>query len=76
MKELRRHFRTDGETFSDADGELRQRTGILHVELNILFGDDRSDLASIKPATPAFRIAVARKVLVDLASGRLGEMDR
>lgn len=75
-EELRRHFRTDCEKFSDGDGELRQRTGILHVERNILFGDDRGDLASIKPATPAFRIAVARKVLVDFASGWLGEMDR
>ncbi|WP_165807440.1 DNA (cytosine-5-)-methyltransferase [Rhizobium rhizogenes] len=74
VEELRKHFRTDGERSPVAERELRLRAGILHVECNLLFGDAKDDLASIKPATPAFRIAMARKVLEDLASGRLSEI--
>jgi len=74
VEELSKHFRTDGERSPVAERELRQRAGVLHVECNLLFGDARNDLASIKPATPAFRIAMARKVLGDFASGQLGEI--
>ncbi|WP_296075166.1 DNA (cytosine-5-)-methyltransferase [uncultured Agrobacterium sp.] len=69
VEELRKHFRIDGERSPVAERELRQRAGVLHVECNLLFGDARNDLASIRPATPAFRIAMARKVLGDFASG-------
>ncbi|KRA05676.1 hypothetical protein ASD74_04180 [Rhizobium sp. Root564] len=74
VEELRKHFQTDGERSPGAERELRERAGVLHVECNILFGDARNDLASSRPATPAFRIAVARKVLGDFASGQLGEI--
>ncbi len=74
MDELRKHFRTGGERSPVAERQLRQRAGVLHVECNLLFGDARNDLASIRPATPAFRIAVARKVLGDFASGQLREI--
>lgn len=74
VDELRKHFRTDGERFPEAERELRERAGVLQDECNLLFGDARNDLASIRPATPAFRIAMARKVLGDFASGQLGEI--
>lgn len=74
VDELRKHFRTNGERSPEAARELRQRARVLNVECNLLFGDARNDLASVKPATPAFRIAMAREVLEDLASGRLSEI--
>ncbi|MEN0116729.1 MAG: DNA (cytosine-5-)-methyltransferase [Agrobacterium cavarae] len=74
VEELRKYFRTDGERSPVAERELRLRAGVLHVECNLLFGDAKDDLASIKPATPAFRIAMARKVLGDFASGQLSEI--
>ncbi|MGL4092050.1 DNA cytosine methyltransferase [Agrobacterium cavarae] len=74
VEELRKHFRIDGERSPVAERELRQRAGVLHVECNLLFGDARNDLASIRPATPAFRIAMARKMLGDFASGQLSEI--
>ncbi len=74
VDELRKHFRTDDERSPVAERELRQRAGVLHVECNLLFGDATDDLASIKPATPAFRIAMARNVLGDFASGQLSEI--
>jgi len=74
VDELRKHFRTDGERFPEAERELRERAGVLQDECNLLFGDARNDLASIRPATPAFRVAMARKVLGDFASGQLSEI--
>ncbi len=74
VEELRKYFRTDGERSPVAERELRLRAGVLHVECNLLFGDAKDDLASIKLATPAFRIAMARKVLGDFASGQLSEI--
>lgn len=74
VEELRKHFRTGGERSSVAERQLRQRAGVFNVECNLLFGDARNDLASIRPATPAFRIAMARKVLGDFASGQLTEI--
>lgn len=74
VEELRKHFRTDGERFPEAERELRQQAGVLNGECNLLFGDAMNDLASIRPATPAFRIAMARKVLEDFASGCLSEI--
>ncbi|MDD1498842.1 DNA (cytosine-5-)-methyltransferase [Agrobacterium sp. CNPSo 3708] len=74
VEELRKHFRADGERSPVAEREFRQRAGVLHVECNLLFGDARNDVASIRPATPAFRIAMARKVLGDFASGQLSEI--
>ena len=74
VDELRKHFRTNGERSPVAERELRQRAGVLHVECNLLFGDAKNVFASIRPATPAFRIAMARKVLEDFASGQLSEI--
>lgn len=74
VDELRKHFRTGGERSSVAERDLRKQAGVLHVEGNLLFGDARNDLASTRPATPAFRIAMAQKVLGDFASGQLSEI--
>ncbi len=74
VEELRTNFRTDGERSLVAERELRQQAGVLHVECELLFGNATVESRSIKPATPAFRIAMAREVLEDFASGQLGEI--
>ncbi|MBD8687235.1 MULTISPECIES: DNA cytosine methyltransferase [unclassified Rhizobium] len=74
VDELRQYFRhVDGKASIIKEG-LRHQAGILKAECDILFGKEEPTLASLRPATPAYRMAMARKMLGDIASGQLGEI--
>ncbi len=71
VEELRQHFRPGGGKSTVVQARLRHQAGILKGECDILFGNEQPTLASLRPATPAYRMAMARKVLGDIAAGRL-----
>lgn len=53
---------------------LRHQAGRLLEEFESLFGGEQPSLASLRPASPQYRIAHAHKVLGDVATGRLSEI--
>lgn len=71
VDELRQHFRKGGRTSQVVQDGLRHQAGILQAECEVLFGKERADLASIRQVGAEYRMARARKVLGELASGRL-----
>ncbi|MGV1914272.1 DNA cytosine methyltransferase [Rhizobium sp. 22-785-1] len=74
VEKLRQHFRhVDGKASVIKEG-LRHQAGNLKAECDTLFGKEEPTLASLRPATPAYRMAMARKMLGDIASGQLGEI--
>lgn len=74
VEEMRQHFRPGGMKFPVVHASLRHQAEVLEADCDILFGKEQSSLASLRPATPAYRMAMARKVLGDVASGRLDEI--
>jgi DNA (cytosine-5)-methyltransferase 1 len=74
VEELRQHFRKGARTSSVVQDGLRHQAGILQAECDVLFGKERVDLASVRSTSPEYRLSRARKVLGDLASGRLVEI--
>ncbi|MCF1469830.1 DNA cytosine methyltransferase [Agrobacterium vitis] len=74
VEELRQHFRPGGIKSPVVHASLRHQAEVLDAECDILFGKEQSSLASLRRATPAYRMAIARKVLGDVAADRLDEI--
>ena len=74
VEELRQHFRPGGGKSTIVQAGLRHQAEVLEAECDILFGKEQPTLASLRPATPAYHMAMARKVLGDISSGQLGEI--
>ncbi len=74
VEDMRRHFRPGVMKSPVVHASLRHQAEVLEADCNILFGQEQRDLASLRPAMPAYRMAIARKVLADIASGRLDEI--
>ena len=74
VEELRQHVRPGGVKSPVVQASLRHQAEVLNAECDILFGKEQPTLALLRPATPAYRMAMARKVLGDVAAGRLSEI--
>ncbi len=74
VEDMRRHFRHGGMKSPVVHASLRHQAEVLEADCDILFGQEQRDLASLRPTMPAYRMAIARKVLGDVASGRLDEI--
>ncbi len=74
VEELRLHFRPGGMKSPLLHASLRDQAEVLEAECDILFGKEQLTLASLRPGSPAYRLAMSRKVLGDVAAGRLDEV--
>lgn len=74
VEELRLHFRPGRRKPPVVHDGLRHEAGILQAECDVLFGKERADLASMRQVGVEYHMARARKVLDDLASGKLIEV--
>ncbi|MGO8422692.1 DNA cytosine methyltransferase [Rhizobium ruizarguesonis] len=74
IEELRLHFRKGQANGVVVQTGLRHQAGRLLEEFELLFGGEQPPLASLRPASPQYRIAHAHKVLGDVATGRLLEI--
>ncbi|MBB3947658.1 DNA (cytosine-5)-methyltransferase 1 [Rhizobium skierniewicense] len=73
VEELRQHFRPGGVKSPVVHASLRHQAEVLEAECDTLFGKEPTP-ASLRPATPSYRMAMARKMLGDVAAGRLDEI--
>ncbi|MBY3514175.1 DNA cytosine methyltransferase [Rhizobium laguerreae] len=74
IEELKVHFRKGQANGVVVQTGLRHQAGRLLEEFESLFGGEQLPLASLRPASPQYRIAHAHKVLGDVATGRLLEI--
>ncbi|MGO7779240.1 DNA cytosine methyltransferase [Rhizobium ruizarguesonis] len=74
IEELKLHFRKGQANGVVVQTGLRHQAGRLLEEFESLFGGEQPPLASLRPASPQYRIAHAHKVLGDVATGRLLEI--
>ncbi|WFU00680.1 DNA cytosine methyltransferase [Rhizobium sp. CB3171] len=72
--DLRLHFRKGQDDRVVVQAGLRHQAGQLRNDFEFLFGTEQPALASLKPASSQYRIALAHKVLGDIASGHLSEI--
>lgn len=74
IEELKLHFRKGQANGVAVQAGLRHHAGRLLEEFESLFGGEQPPLASLRPASPQYRITHAHKVLGDVATGRLSEI--
>lgn len=73
VEEMRQHFRNDGGKSPVLHDGFRRQAELLHAEFEALFGE-QPDLNTMRRTTSAYRVALARKVLGDIAAGRITEI--